>query len=139
MANIKVSELTTATTFDDSDYTMIVQSGENKKITKQNIFTNLITYNQVENLSLNGGDTYQLTLPNNVLFVEPLVQGDGGAYSGGCFLTLTDSYNYFVNNDSSGTYRGIWIKCNSSGLITISNYKHSGNVVKGFRIWYLNI
>lgn len=38
MANIKVSELTEATEFNDYDYTMIVQSNQNKKIKKENMF-----------------------------------------------------------------------------------------------------
>lgn len=37
MANIKVSELNSATTFGDNDLAMIVQSGESKKITKANL------------------------------------------------------------------------------------------------------
>lgn len=51
MANIKVSELNTATSFNDEDYTMIVQNGENKKITRQNflknIYTEYVLYNNV--------------------------------------------------------------------------------------------
>lgn len=43
MANIKVSELPSASSFGDSDYTMIVQSGENKKIAKQNMAIPKIT------------------------------------------------------------------------------------------------
>ena len=38
MANIKVSEMTEATSFDDGDYTMIVQANQNKKISKENMF-----------------------------------------------------------------------------------------------------
>lgn len=38
MANVKISELTATTSFGDNDYTMIVQSNENKKITKTNMF-----------------------------------------------------------------------------------------------------
>lgn len=41
MANIKVSEMTEATSFDDGDYTMIVQANQNKKISRENIFTDL--------------------------------------------------------------------------------------------------
>lgn len=37
MANIKVSEMTEATSFDDGDYTMIVQANQNKKISKENM------------------------------------------------------------------------------------------------------
>lgn len=40
MANIKVSELPTATSFEDDDYVMIVQSNTNKKITKENMYGN---------------------------------------------------------------------------------------------------
>lgn len=41
MANIKVSEMTEATTFEDGDYTMIVQANQSKKISKENIFNDL--------------------------------------------------------------------------------------------------
>lgn len=44
MANIKVSEMTEATVFDDGDYAMIVQGNQNKKISKENMFQ-LITDN----------------------------------------------------------------------------------------------
>ena len=40
MANIKVSEMTEATSFDDGDYTMIVQANQNKKISKENLLKN---------------------------------------------------------------------------------------------------
>jgi len=39
MANIKVSEMTEATSFDDGDYTMIVQANQNKKISKENMMS----------------------------------------------------------------------------------------------------
>lgn len=41
MANIKVSEMTEATSFDDGDYTMIVQANQNKKILKENMIGNI--------------------------------------------------------------------------------------------------
>ena len=41
MANIKVSEMTEATEFDDLDYAMIVQSNQNKKITKENMLSDI--------------------------------------------------------------------------------------------------
>ena len=37
MANIKISQMPTATNFEDDDYLMIVQSNKNKKITKANM------------------------------------------------------------------------------------------------------
>ena len=42
MANVKVSELPTATNFNDDDYTMIVQNNTTKKIEKSNILENTI-------------------------------------------------------------------------------------------------
>lgn len=41
MATIKVSEMTSATTFENDDYAMIVQSNKNKKITKENMFSSI--------------------------------------------------------------------------------------------------
>lgn len=41
MANIKVSEMTEATVFDDGDYTMIVQANQSKKISKENMFSDI--------------------------------------------------------------------------------------------------
>lgn len=56
MANIKVSEMTEATSFDDGDYTMIVQANQNKKISKENILGNIengisVLTNQVLNIT----------------------------------------------------------------------------------------
>lgn len=41
MANVKISELATATQFNNNDYTMIIQSNENKKITKSNMLNSV--------------------------------------------------------------------------------------------------
>ena len=41
MANIKVSEMTEATVFDDGDFAMIVQGNQNKKISKENMLANV--------------------------------------------------------------------------------------------------
>ena len=49
MANIKVSELPTATNFNDDDYTMIVQNNTTKKITKENMYGNY-KYSTTENI-----------------------------------------------------------------------------------------
>jgi hypothetical protein len=58
MANIKVSELTEASSFDDGDYTMIVQANQNKKISKENIFYNIST--NISNLQNNLGNIQNL-------------------------------------------------------------------------------
>ena len=42
MATIRVSQMATATEFNDDDYVMIVQSNTNKKITKQNMYKSYI-------------------------------------------------------------------------------------------------
>ncbi len=41
MANIKVSELAETTNFNPTDYTMIIQSNQNKKISKSNMLKDL--------------------------------------------------------------------------------------------------
>lgn len=53
------------------------------------ILNNLkLEFTGVYNLELVGGDTYQLELPENTIFVEPLLYSDGSRYSGGQFLVL---------------------------------------------------
>lgn len=49
MANLKVSEMTEATMFDDNDYTMIVQANQSKKISKENMLGGIET--NIGNLS----------------------------------------------------------------------------------------
>ena len=97
-----------------------------------------MTYNNVLGLSLKAGNSYQLTLPANTIFIEPLVKGAGGNYSGGQFIVPGADFTYIVNNDNDGSYRGIWMTCNADGLVTISTYRHCGSDVTGFRIWYLS-
>lgn len=93
-----------------------------------------IAANTVEDLTLNAGDTYQLNLPENTIFVEPLLLSGGSSYCGGQFLVPGGPFGYFVNTD---TNPGIYIRCNNNGLVSVSDYQHSGAIVKGFRIWYL--
>lgn len=104
-----------------------------------NKLPSIITFNKITNLNLNAGDTYQLNLPANTLFVEPLVASSGSTESGGQFVVPGESFSRIVNNDNNSGQNGIWISCDASGLITISNYRHCGSVVTGFRIWYINI
>ena len=99
----------------------------------------LIQKQLIDNLSLSAGDSYQLTLPNNVLFIEPLIASRGSQTSGGQFLTVGTGFSYFANNDLSATYSGIWISCLNDGLVRISDYRHCGAIVTGFRLWYIDI
>lgn len=58
MSNIKVSEMTEATSFDDGDYTMIVQANQNKKISKENILGDI--ENNITVIDNNIGDLSNL-------------------------------------------------------------------------------
>lgn len=58
MANIKVSEMTEATSFDDGDYTMIVQANQNKKISHENILGNI--ENNISTINTNIGNLSNL-------------------------------------------------------------------------------
>lgn len=89
---------------------------------------------EVVDLELYGGDTYQLNLPENTIFVEPLLWGDGSKYCGGQFLIVGGSFSYFNNTNLNP---GVFIRCNDAGLISISNYDYHNTKVTGFRIYYL--
>ena len=97
----------------------------------------LLKIKLVNGLSLGPDDSYQLDLPAHTIFIEPLIKSGGNDYGGGMFIIPNNTYCYLTNNDNSGEYRGIWIRCSSSGIVYISNYRHNGSVVSGFRIWYL--
>jgi len=96
-----------------------------------------VRFKNVTGLTLEAGASYQLDLPDGVIFIEPLVQCSGSDYSGGQFITPDESYTYITNNDLEGQYRGIWIRCDYDGTLNISEYKHCGAIIKGFRIWYI--
>lgn len=69
MANIKVSEMTEATSFDNGDYTMIVQANQNKKISKENMIgdieSNISTIEgDISTINTNIGDLTQLETTN---------------------------------------------------------------------------
>lgn len=89
---------------------------------------------EVIGLELYGGDTYQLNLPENTIFVEPLLWGDGSEYCGGQFLKVGGYFSYFNNTNINP---GVFIRCNDTGLISISNYDYHNTKITGFRIYYL--
>ena len=89
---------------------------------------------EVIGLELYGGDTYQLNLPENTIFVEPLLWGDGSEYCGGQFLKVGGSFSYFNNTNINP---GVFIRCDDTGLIWISNYDYHNTKITGFRIYYL--
>lgn len=98
-----------------------------------------VTCMLITGLSLDAGVKYQLTLPENTIFVEPLLESYGSDYSGGSFVVPGGGYSYLTNTSymPNSSYKGIYVSCNISGLIDISSYRHCGAQVHGFRIWYL--
>lgn len=119
---------------------------------------NEITFNQMQNnieneignlklraktitgLTLGAGSSYQLNLPAKAIWVEPLVECWGNNTAGGILVPIGGGAVYVVNNDkpiTAGEYRGIWVTCLGSGSVMISDYRHNGLTVVGFRIWYL--
>lgn len=100
----------------------------------------IVRFTTIVNLDLNAGDTYQLNLPKNTLFIEPLVACGSSQYSGGQFVVPDAAFTYITNNDNNANeYRGIWIMCNCDALVSISAYHYCGAIIKGFRIWYIDI
>ena len=94
----------------------------------------------ITGLTLGAGSTYQLSLPAKTVWIEPLVDCWGNDAAGGTFVPIGGGATYVVNNDkpiADTVYRGIWVSCNNSGLVAISDYRHCGLDIKGFRIWYI--
>lgn len=82
MANIKVSEMTEATVFDDGDYAMIVQANQNKKILKENMLngveeeigdlTSLATTDKTDLVSaINENNTNIANITGQILWTNP--------------------------------------------------------------------
>ncbi len=90
-------------------------------------------------LTLDAGEKYQLTLPENTIFVEPLLGSYGSDYSGGSFVVPGGGYSYLTNTSymPNSSYKGIYVACSSTGSVDISSYRHCGAQVHGFRVWYL--
>ena len=118
MANIKVSEMTEATSFDDGDYTMIVQANQNKKISKENIFSNLedeidTNATDISTINTNIGDLTNLETPIKTSVVDSINSSlptilFNNANNTSLNVTLSDSsanYSYleFYFTDTSRT------------------------------------
>lgn len=73
MANIKVSQMTEATSFDDGDYTMIVQANQNKKISKENMLSDIPTIkNNISTINNNIGNLSNLTTEDKTSIVNSI-------------------------------------------------------------------
>ena len=99
-----------------------------------------LRYKTITGLQLGAGSNYQLTLPATAVWVEPLVDCWGNTTAGGTLVPIGGGAVYVVNNDKAiadTVYRGIWVTCHYDGTVLISDYRHCGLDIKGFRIWYL--
>lgn len=96
-----------------------------------------LTCTTVMGISLGAGATYQISLPEYTAFIEPLVYSDGAEHSGGSIVFPDNTFNYIVNSTYANSENpGIWIRISGTGLAVISEYRHSGAAITGFRIWY---
>ena len=108
MANLKVSEMTEATTFDDNDYTMIIQANQSKKISKENMLGGIETdiesiETDIENIETSIGNLTELETADktnlvdsiNSLMPVELYSNDEGTFNN---ITLNDdisNYSYY--------------------------------------------
>ena len=138
MANIKISELPTATSFEDDDYVMIVQSNANKKITKQNMYGNYVfstsevmigkwidgkplyrqtfTFNDV----IQGNSTFEL--PHNISNIDKIWIDVSNSFwintSKRSYPILMTHYGTASNNDSATPFADE----TNIGIITIGGW-----------------
>lgn len=115
MASIKVSELTEATDFNTNDYAMIVQSNQNKKITKANMLkTNpnfiVVTINNSQTITSNSQVGFNSITRKNGNFTL----SNGGVVVGSDINHIRISGSIFVDNWAGSTnYIGAIIKKNN--------------------------
>lgn len=116
MANIKVSELNTATSFNDEDYTMIVQSGENKKASKDVLLADALesvnnkiitrTFSKT-NITINANsykyETLSIPSVENYTIVSLETASVAGAGSGYAQITKTLSGDLTIYNPTSSS------------------------------------
>lgn len=144
MSNIKISEMTEATSLGDSDLLTIVQGGINKKITKINAIGDILTalnnptYTTDTGTSLNltntrvgrlkttlKGDTEQTTYTGKNVFNNASL---GNAYVSGATVSTIDtgvkvvstnasSRLLFCNNSSAWCYKLCWTNFHGKGYL----------------------
>ena len=114
MANIKVSEMTEATSFDDGDYAMIVQANQNKKISKENMIGNI--ENNIGNLTnLATEDKTSLVNATNEIV-------NGKEYIEQGFTSASCTQNTLNNLAGLTLSKGTWV--------VVGNFNYSGNVLR---------
>lgn len=119
MANIKVSEMTEATSFDDGDYTMIVQANQNKKIVKENL---------LGNIEANIGDLSQLETSDKTNLVNAVNEiKNSKNYLVQTFSNASCTQNSSNNLAGVNLTTGVWV--------VVGNFKYSGSDLR----YYFNI
>lgn len=143
MSNIKISEMTEATSLNDSDLLTIVQGGMNKKITKQNAIGDIITainnptYTTTEGTDLTINNTrvgnmnieyYGNTSQTTISGIQ-LVKADGlstpttdttfwGATPSAEFTPMSDGWGkYYVDNTSGSSPIYINSRISTDGIL----------------------
>lgn len=128
MANIKVSELPSATSLNDEDLVMIVQNNESKKISGEVINSKIDGEEWHDMVLINNWETYaqdyqkaQYKKRGNQIFLRGLIRNGN---DNTVFTQLPEGYRPLLNNyltvcDDNG---GNSIKINSSGELTAFTY-----------------
>ena len=141
MANIKVSEMTEATSFDDGDYTMIVQANQNKKISKENILGNIeddiSTINtNISSINTNIGDLTQLKTTSK----DNLVNSINSLTSYTLFENSQGTSNSITLSDSKDnyTYLELFYNGNNGSASSVKMDAQNENKVNLFTANYYN-
>lgn len=105
MANIKVSEMTEANSFDDGDYTMIVQANQNKKISKENMLSDIPTIqSNITTINTNIGNLTNLQTPTTDDLVSAINSlHDEMFYKDGDTYEIQSDYTGFAGLITGGT------------------------------------
>lgn len=118
MANIKVSEMTEATSFDDGDYTMIVQANQNKKISHENILGNIKDDISTINNNISLINTNISNITGQILWTNPNPTSS--------FSTQTIT----LSSDNYDMYEVIYYSS-----ITLASQMSTGRIKKGQTIY----
>lgn len=141
MANIKVSEMTEATSFDDGDYTMIVQANQNKKIARENILgdieDDISTINtNISSINTNIGDLTQLKTASK----DNLVNSINSLTSYTLFENLEGTSDSITLSDSKDnyTYLEFFYNGNNGSASSVKMDAQNENKVNLFTANYYN-
>ncbi|MDD4794989.1 MAG: hypothetical protein PHG03_00285 [Bacilli bacterium] len=123
---------------------MLELGEEFKDFLKSEILGSSIKSITEKGLSIGSNGSYQIpSFPNmnKILYMELFLYTEGHPTTGsGNFIYPGSGYNYLVaSSNLTGTFKGIYAQVSSEGLIFVSNYRHGGVNVIGYRIVYLDL